>query len=379
VARRARILFIGDAASPLFRERVDPFLDRVEGLVLSLRAPADGWPHRRAGLVVLPRPSIPAAARRLRLHTLDLVVEVHDVVRRRFRPDLVHVHYLEPIVALALSTVRGPPIVATPMGGDLLEEQIPRGPILDRCLRTLLRRAALVTVKSDFLRRAAIERGARPERTVEVNWGVDVASFRPRAESAARERLGLPRSGAIVASPRQLRPLYNHAAVIDAAAALRRGGGPAARLVFARMDEDPAHRASLEERARERGVETLFLPPLPRERVPDLLAASDVVASLAASDGLPQTVVESIACGRPVVALDLEALAGIPLGAPELARVPGERGAPSPPALARALGDALSARAVLEAGPAWVARTHDRRASLARVAAEYERLLARRV
>ena len=49
-----------------------------------------------------------------------------------------------------------------------------------------------------------------------------------------------------------------------------------------------------------------FAPPLGPEEMPDAYCASDVVLSLPPSDGTPQSVMEAMACGTPVVIGNLE-------------------------------------------------------------------------
>src|SRR5207245_2918823 len=85
------------------------------------------------------------------------------------------------------------------------------------------------------------------------------------------------------------------------------------RLARAEYVADPDYRRRIEERATALGVRAhvRFLGTVPAEAMPSLYAAADVVASVPFSDGLPQSVFESMAAGTPVVVGDLAAYDGV--------------------------------------------------------------------
>jgi glycosyltransferase involved in cell wall biosynthesis len=355
---------------------VAPFLDRFEVLWVTTEPLPPEWLARHPGLrqARLPRPLLRRLPRRLFLHTADYLLEVSDLILRRFRPDLVHVHYLSQLDALALYPHRRRvPLVVSLMGADVLEDQVPRPLGLDLVVRAVLRRAGAVTAKSEFLAERARALGAWPERVHRVPWGVDLARFRALDRAEARARLGLPADAQVLLSSRALQPLYNHLPLLEAVAAL------AARplLVFTRAAEAPAHAEEVAARARALGLATRVLPAQAPEDMPWLYAAADAVASLPASDGLPQTLLEALACARPVLALDLPAYAELPFPADALARVAQRGGRPDPDALRGALDLVLAARARpgLAEARAWIEREASFAASVARVGELYERLL----
>lgn len=375
---RPRVLYLGPGHSPLARARVAPFLDQVEALWVTTEPIPPAWlaAHPRLRALQLPRPALRRLPRGLFLHTADYLLEVSDLILRRFRPDLVHVHYLSQLDALALYPHRKRiPILVSLMGADALEDQVPRPLALDLVVRAVMRRAAGVTAKSDFLARRAQALGAWPERVHRVPWGVDLERFRALDRAEARARLGLPPEGAVLLSSRALQPLYNHLPLLEAAAAL----APRPRLVFTRAAEDPRHAAQVEARARALGLEATFLPPQAPGDMPWLYAAADAVASLPASDGLPQTLLEALACARPVVALDLQAYLELPFDRQALVRVPHTEGRPDPGALRAGLLEVLAPgpRPGLTAARAWIEREASFQDSVARVREVYARLTAR--
>lgn len=107
----------------------------------------------------------------------------------------------------------------------------------------------------------------------------------------------------------------------------------------------------------------------------DLLNAADVFVAPSKQDNLPNTVVEALACGCPVVAFDVG-------GMPDLV-VPGRTGFLAPPfddsALARCILQALRAGPALRAGAREHAETHYELGAIARRYLElYHEIAARR-
>jgi len=370
---RRRILYIGPGHSPLFRGRIAPFLEDHDACLVSTEPVPETFLARHPGLRyhLLPRPALRGLPRRLYLHTLDYVVEVWRLIRG-FRPDLIHLHYVSQLDALTLSPVRRTPIVLTVMGADVLEDQIPRPWLLDQAVRGLFRRVAAVTAKSRFLAARCHELGAQLSRVHLLPWGVDSAHFSPGERGTARATLGLPAEATLLLSSRALQRLYNHEPLLDSVAALERE----VRVVFTRNAEDADYARSVAVRAERLGVPAHFLPPVPYEQMPALYAAADACASLPASDGLPQTLLEALACHRPAVVLDLEAYQELPFPSDSVWRVAHSAGTPHPGALAEGLGQVLrlGPRAGLEEARGWIQANAELAQSVAAMRALYAAL-----
>jgi glycosyltransferase involved in cell wall biosynthesis len=219
----------------------------------------------------------------------------------RVRPDILQVHYLT--VNGFRAWVSGfHPWVATVWGNDVLID--PRRSLRARALARLsLRSADLVTGLSSHVVDAAVEFGARPERTRVIHFGVDVDLFSPAPDPAElRESLGLV-GRRVLFSPRIVDPLYRHDVVVDALAQLPED----VTLLMTRYAATAAELATLERRAEETGVRgrVMVLPPIPSEKMPDYYRLSEVVVSVPESDAGPVTLVEALAVGRPIVCSDL--------------------------------------------------------------------------
>jgi glycosyltransferase involved in cell wall biosynthesis len=297
---------------------------------------------------------------------------------RRLQPDVLHALFVRRYGwQAALSGFH--PLVVTPWGSDLLLTSIQtrRTRAWDR---RALRNADLVTFLSGALRDAAVASGARPDRLVGIQEGVDTARFSPgAADPALAERLGLA-GRRLVFSPRAVRPLYRQELIVAAFATLP----PDTVLLLSARDADPAYLADVRAAAEQRGFghRLLVVDNLDETEMVGVLRLASVVVSVPRSDGRPISVMEAMACGTPVIAGDLPPLREL-LGsiAPELlADV--ESGGPDAvgEALNRALQlDADGRVALGEALRAEVVRTSDHRTNMARMEVLYRQLAGEQV
>jgi glycosyltransferase involved in cell wall biosynthesis len=205
-------------------------------------------------------------------------------LRRRIRAagphDVTWAHFLVPAGALALSA--GGPLVVTAHGRDV--RNIGAIPGVRRATARVVSRAASVIAVSDYLRRELEDKLPAARGKVEVvDSGVDLERFSPRVQPA--ERLESP----AFVHVGSLTNRKNVVRLADAFAELGRGS-----LTF--VGDGPL-RARLEGRARVRVVGRV-----PHSDVAAWLAAADVVCGPALIEPFGQSILEAMACGRPVVA-----------------------------------------------------------------------------
>ncbi len=291
----------------------------------------------------------------------------------RLRPDVLHALFVRRYGwQAALSGFH--PLVVTPWGSDLLNASIQtsRTRAWDR---RALRNADLVTFLSGALRDAALARGARPDRLVGVQEGVDTVHFSPGAPDAVlAERLGLG-GRRLIFSPRAVRPLYRQELIVAAFAALPHD----TVLLLTARDADAANLADVRAAAEQRGLghRLLVVDGLDETEMVGVLRLASVVVSVPRSDGRPVSVMEAMATGTPVIAGDLPPLREL-LGpiAPELL-VDIEGGGPD--ALAATVNQALllgdaERRTLGDALRAEVVRTSDHQTNMAQMEALYRQL-----
>lgn len=209
---------------------------------------------------------------------------------RAFGPDVVYVRGIHLTRTPAKAAERlGRPLVVELNG--LLENEL-RGWLRRAAVRAshrfTLGRAARVVTVSPLLRQALADRyGYPPERVDVVPNGADVALFRPGDREEARRRLGLPGDRPIVLCVASFYPHHALEVLLQAASA------SGARLVLVGA-QGPVPE----------GV--VSTGPVPHERVPEYVQASDVcVFTFRAPDPRlgcsPMKLYEYMAGGRPVV------------------------------------------------------------------------------
>lgn len=220
-------------------------------------------------------------------------------------PDVVHAHSLKRYGWQAGIAGWRPYVIST-WGSDVL---LPPAGLQERFWnRYTMRRAALVTAVTPVMRAAAIRAGARPERVVQVHFGVDTRRFAPAGvEPEVLRDLGLdPRP--IIFSPRAVKPIYNHATILRAFATLDAGH----QLVMTGRNADPEHLARIRSLLGELGIadRVRIVDDIPDDAMLALYRAATVVVSAPESDSFPISLLEAMACGTPVVAGDLPAVRG---------------------------------------------------------------------
>jgi glycosyltransferase involved in cell wall biosynthesis len=188
---------------------------------------------------------------------------------------------------------------------------------------------------SDVISRKAIAAGiARPEKFTTIYSGMELDWFLKAQPDPGRVRreLGIPLDAPVIGKVARLFPLKGHDQLLDAAPAVVRRH-PQARFLLV---GDGVLAEPLRWRTRQLGIRdnVVFAGLIPRERIPDMLAAMDVVVHTSLREGLARVLPQALAVGRPCVAFDID-------GAPEVV-IPGETGYLIRPGDAGGLADAVN-------------------------------------
>jgi glycosyltransferase involved in cell wall biosynthesis len=229
--------------------------------------------------------------------------------------------------------------VVTVWGSDIFET--PDKSVRERWwARETLGSAELVTVMTSHMRAKATALGARPDRVVYVQFGVDTDRFAPGPiDPTLASRLGIV-NRRVIFSPRAIKPLYRHEIIAETVAQLEND----IILVMSARHADLAYLSRYRLLIDDLGLagRVLILDEISDADMVGLYRLATVVVSVPNSDGLPVSVLEAMACGRPVVVSDLPGLREI-LGA-EMADYMVRAGD------AQALGTALRQALTLSAG-----------------------------
>ena len=258
-------------------------------------------------------------------------------VLHQFQPDVVLSFWVHPDgdAALRAAAERGIPGVVMAGGSDVLV--LGRDPQRRRNITDTLNRADAVVCVSAHLKRAVEDLGVAGPRVHVVHNGVDTAMFCPADGQAARARLSLDAVAPIVLWVGRMVPVKGLDVLLSAFANTRIPAGPATLCL---VGEGPA-RASLEAQAVRLGIadRVRFVGNVTHDGLADWYRAADTSVLPSYSEGSPNVLLESIACGTPFIASNVG-------GIPEIADPRFDRLVPAGDtiALTRALNEALSNR-----------------------------------
>lgn len=221
---------------------------------------------------------------------------------RSFRPDVVHTHSSKAgILGRFAARLVGVPAVHTVHGFGFTPLQAAPMRFLYRTAeRTMARFTDHFVTVSETDRLRGIELGIfPPEKATVIRAGVDLGRFRAAKDGdAARERLGVPVGPPMVTQVGNFKPQKAPLDFVRVAAAVQKQHPD---CWFVMVGDGPL-RETAEGLAHELGVEDRMVFPGWWSDVPGLLAATTVSVLTSRHEGLPCSVVESLAAGVPVVA-----------------------------------------------------------------------------
>ena len=211
------------------------------------------------------------------------------------RVDAIDAHYLYPdgVAAVRIGAALGLPVVLTARGTDVnlipQEHARPRRMIQD----AMARADALIAVSS-ALRDAMIALGAPPDKVTVLRNGVDLVAFHPVDRVAARAALGLTRRTLV--SVGLLIERKGHHRTIEALASL-----PDIDLLIAGEGPERGKLLALSERL---GVSdrVRLVGRIPHAELSAFYGAADAMVLASSREGWANVLLESMACGTPVVA-----------------------------------------------------------------------------
>jgi glycosyltransferase involved in cell wall biosynthesis len=214
---------------------------------------------------------------------------------KRLRPEIVHAHDPHGVamaaLALSMSTeLAKPPLVAARRVDFHL-----KGNSLSRWK---YRQVDCFICVSEAIRKMLISDGVPPVRAVVVNEGIDLERVDAAPPARLHEELWLPHHAPIVGNVAALVPHKGQRHLIDAAALVIRQI-PDVRFVIAGEGE---LRGALERHIRERKLEKHVYLLGFRPDVLSLHKIFDVFVMSSVTEGLGTSLLDAMACGKPVVA-----------------------------------------------------------------------------
>jgi len=220
---------------------------------------------------------------------------------RRFSPHVILASWLHPdgYGAARLARALGVPLVVKAHGSDA--NVLSASPARREQVQHVLARADAVIAVSAALRDRLLALGARKASTCVVYNGVDRALFRPGDRAAARSTLGLEHGARYVLYVGNLKVSKGCEDLLHAIAAAAGGIEPDVRLVFAGSGPDSNRIVDLATSLRiENRVQ--FLGGVSHDMLPVWYRSADLVCLPSHNEGVPNVLLEAMACGVPVVA-----------------------------------------------------------------------------
>lgn len=242
---------------------------------------------------------IPKVARFL--HGWEYFHSIRAAVAREvkeFRPGVILAYFAYPygFAAVRFGKMFGLPVVISCRGSDIYHMAKPRlqGGLIMRSLRACQR----VFVMSDEMREQVLTWGVDAARVDIVSNGVDAARFKPTDRAQARAALGIERDARVIVCVSRLSHEKGIDVLVDAMTKLTESA------LHLYVIGDGTEFGALSARVRSAGIEDRihFARVRPHDEIPRWLAAADVAVLPSRSEGMPNAVLEALACGRPVVA-----------------------------------------------------------------------------
>ena len=180
-----------------------------------------------------------------------------------------------------------------------------------RAQKLICRFADKIVVNAAAIRDWLVADGYPEGKIVVIRNGVDITRYGARGDGAAlRQEFGLPARAPLVVMLARLNPKKGIECFLEAAAHIHRRFPDACFLAvgetYMRVDGEfrvnPVYRRKLHDRVMELGLGDCFRFTGMREDVPEILAAAAVSVLPSYSEGVSNTLLESMAAGVPMVA-----------------------------------------------------------------------------
>ena len=250
---------------------------------------------------------------------------VKNIIRNGYDFEIIDAHYFYPdgVAAILLGRHFGKPVVITARGTDV--NLIPRYRLPRAMIRWAARHAAGIITVARALKEDLVGVGVPAGRIEVLRNGVDLQLFRPIEREAGRRKLEISRTTLL--SVGHLIPRKAHDLVIQGLRWL-----PGLDLI---VIGDGPEREALGALARESGAadRVRFVGSLAQEELRDYFGAADALVLASSREGWANVLLESMACGTPVVASNIGGTPEV-VSAPEAGVLMAER---TPEAVAEAV------------------------------------------
>lgn len=231
---------------------------------------------------------------------INMLIQIQQVIKNN-KIDLIVAQWALPSGFLASLCCRNIPLITTLRGSDI--KIYGKKKIFSYFVKHSLRRSTKVVALSNDLKREAISLGVKKDKICVIPGGVDTNKFKPGDKYQIRSRLNLPK-GIIILYVGNLIKLKRVDNLIKICSTLNQhcrfhlliiGNGP-----------EEENLKNLVKHLELKNVS--FKGWIKYDYLEQYMAASDILCLTSISEGLPQCAQEAMACGLPVVAINVGGL-----------------------------------------------------------------------
>jgi teichuronic acid biosynthesis glycosyltransferase TuaC len=227
---------------------------------------------------------------------LGTVRQLHE----KMQFDCIDAHYVYPdgFAAVRLGKTLGIPVIVSARGTDI--SLFPSFRLIRPMIQWTLRNATGVIGVCEALKQSMLGLGASVENTRAIGNGVDVQRFLPMERREARTKLGIPLDAEVVVAVGNLVPVKGYQFLIPAIARLAIQDPKIMLYIVG----EGYFRAKLEALAQQEKVQdrAIFVGRKPNEDLRYWYSAADLSCLASSREGWANVLLESLACGTPVVA-----------------------------------------------------------------------------
>lgn len=233
---------------------------------------------------------------------------------RMVNPDIIHVFYPRMFFVWCVLALTEKPVFVTVMGSDIFFK-VTRISYVDKQLTlSVLRQASYVTSKSLKITERLVALGVDEQKILDLPWGVDTSHFRflENERQSYRENLAIPKEAKVILSSRAISRLYNIDKIIHAFYQVYQQNLNVYLLIcLSGAESDYLFELQNIVLKLQLGKRVVFLPEMSYDDMPKVYSIADVLVSIPSQDGLPQTIIEAMACDLPCIVGRLDAFKGV--------------------------------------------------------------------
>lgn len=248
--------------------------------------------------------SIPSICKPIDGHTMSWAVM--KACGSRFEYDLIDAQLSFPdgYAAALLSARFKVPFVVTLRGHDI--NVLPSLPVRGKLVREVLHKASRIMGVSQSLIDEAIRLGAAPQKCEAIPNGVSMELFFPRDKKASQESLNLNSNNQYIISVGHLIERKGHHLIVEALSRLRREERfQNLKLIIVGSESiEGNYSREIQETIDSHGMKehVILAGSIAQEQLGLWYSASECLCLASSKEGWANVLLESLACGRPVVA-----------------------------------------------------------------------------